>query len=101
MWSKMVYLIGHESSDQWTNSGEWYISYVMDRPKEQTEFAYWSTRDINDAKRFNSKEEVFEYLLNNPQQYGGAILLEYTEEYLEQIKDNEVAKHSISYLGRR
>ena len=95
---KMVYLIASKSYDNVNK--EMRLDYIADKPEHRKNvFEYWYTYNINDAKRFYSKEEVFKYLLDNPQQYGGAILLEYAEEYLDNIRDNEKVKKYIGSLN--
>ena len=91
------YYIGGLGREQLDNN-TWCLSYIMDNPPDRANvLEYWWTTNIYEAKKFNSKEEVFKYLLNNPQQYDGAMLLEYSDKYLESIKDNKKALWYISH----
>lgn len=94
---KSYYYIAHLGREQIDNE-TWCLTYVMDNPEDRKNvFEYWYTPNIYDAKKFESKEEVFKYLLDNPQQFDEAILLEYTDEYLERIRNNKSALWYISH----
>ena len=94
---KNVYLIAHKQWDVFSKT--YKLFYIMDNPEIiPGKFGYCHTLSINAAKRFYKKEDVFEYLLNNPQQYKGAILLQYTNKYLKSIRENTRDKQYIQSL---
>ena len=94
---KSYYYIAHLGREQLDND-TWCLSYVMDNPPDRAHvLEYWHTADIYKAKKFETKEELFSYLGNNPQQMDEAILLKYTDEYLNSIKNNKKALWYISH----
>lgn len=91
---KTYYYIAHLTRDNET----WRLSYIMDNPEHRKDvLEYWHTTNIYEAKKFQSKEDLFKYLLDNPQQFNEATILEYTDKYLEDIKDNKSALWYISH----
>lgn len=93
---KSVYLLAHKSRNQFD---KWELSYYIDNPKgREGVLEYWHSADINEAKRFDSREELASFLLENPQLFNGAILLDYSVEYLERIKDDIKIKSNIRTL---
>lgn len=82
--TKTVYIIGHKGRSY---DGEWRIYFHAG----MTDGVFDTTYDITKAVRYNSKEELFDFLrgycyLNK------VIIFEETEEYLERIKDNDKIK---------
>ena len=94
---KTNYYIAHLTRESIDNE-TWCLSYVMDNPEyRKNVLEYWHTANIYEAKKFETKEDLFKYLLDNPQQVHEAIILEYTDEYLESIRDNKRALWFISH----
>ena len=83
---KTVYIIGHKG-------------YAYDGTKPSIHFyagftdngQYESTNDVTQAYRFASRKDLFDFL-NTYCYLRGCTLFEFTEEYLESIKDNEKIK---------
>ena len=94
---KTFYYLGHLGYNKETDSND-IMKYIMDNPEGRKGICeYWYTYNIYEAKKFESKVDVFNYLLQNPQQFDKIILLEYTDEYLNKIKDNATALWHINH----
>lgn len=85
---KMVYIIAHKGYYGYSDEKTLYFLVGM------RDGAYDTTYDITKAKRFESRDEVFDFLRHYCY-YRGTILLEFTEEYLERIKDDEAVKRRL------
>ena len=78
---KAVYIIGHKGR---TFDGDWKIYFHAG----MTDGVFDTTYDITKAVRYNSREELFDFLRNYCY-LNGTIIFDLTEEYLERIKDND------------
>lgn len=83
--SKLVYIIGHKG---YNYIGDGCHIYFLQGMRDG---AFDTTYDVTKAQRFNSKDELFDYLRTYCY-FDKSILFEFTEEYLDKIKDNEKIK---------
>ena len=84
--TKTVYIIGHKGRS-YINDKDWHIYFHAG----MSNGAYDTTYDVTKAARFYSKDELFEFL-NKYCYLRGTIIFDFTEEYLERIKDDENIK---------
>ena len=84
---KVVHVIAHKEHDEWLNSQGYNIYYHAG----MTNGVFDTTFDVTKAFRFNSKEELFEFLSNYCYR-DRSIIREFTEEYLDMVKDREDIK---------
>lgn len=82
--SKTVYIIGHKGCSY---DGEWRIYFHAG----MTDGVFDTTYDITKAVRYNSREELFDFLRGYCY-FDRVIIFEETEDYLDRIKDNETIK---------
>lgn len=88
MTTKLVYIIAHKEHDDFANEHGYNIYFHAG----MTNGVFDTTFDVTKAYRFNSKDELFDFLKG----YCGfdrVIIREFAEEYLDKIKDNEHIKH--------
>lgn len=83
--TKLVYIIGHKGSN-YIGDG-WHIYFLQGL----RDGAFDTTYDVTKAQRFNSRDELFDYLRTYCY-LDRTIIFEFTEEYLDKIKDNEKIK---------
>ena len=82
--TKIVYVIAHKEHDDQLNAH----GYNIYSHAGMTNGIFDTTFDVTKAVRFNSKDELFEFLRHYCY-FDKVIIREFTEEYLERIKDNE------------
>lgn len=81
---KTVYIIGHKGYDNFDRPRIYFLQGMTDG-------VFDTTYDVTKAQRFNDKEELFDYLRTYCY-FDRSILFEFTEEYLDKIKDDENIK---------
>ena len=82
---KTVYIIGHKGRN-YVGDG-WHIYFLQG----MRDGAFDTTYDVTKAQRFYSRDELFDYLKTYCY-LRGTIIFDFTEEYLDSIKDNERIK---------
>jgi hypothetical protein len=92
--TKLVYVIAHKEHDDWMNEYGYNIYYHAG----MTNGVFDTTFDVTKAVRFNSKDELFEFLKGYCY-FDGVIVREFTEEYLERIKDDENIKKRLCNIN--
>lgn len=89
---------GYDNDIEGMISKEKVINYHMDNPPSRKDIMeYWCTHNIFEAKKFGSSMELFSFLEKNPGLMTlPFIVLNYTDEYLESIKD----KPALEYIRK-
>lgn len=82
--AKTVYIIGHKGRSY---DDKWRIYFHAG----MTDGVFDTTYDITKAVRYNSRDELFDFLRGYCY-FDRVIIFEETEEYLDRIKDNETIK---------
>lgn len=82
--TKTVYIIGHKGR---SFDDKWHIYFHAG----MRDGVFDTTYDVTKATRFNSREELFDFLRTYCYLHG-TIIFDFTEEYLDLIKDNERIK---------
>lgn len=88
--TKLVYVIAHKEHDDFMN----YRGYNIYYHAGMTDGVFDTTFDVTEAVRFNSKDELFDFLKTYCY-FDRVIIREFTEEYLDRIKDNKDIKKSL------
>ena len=91
---KLVYVIAHKEHDDYAIEHGYDIYYHAG----MTNGVFDTTSDVTKAVRFNSKDELFEFLKGYCY-FDRVILREFTEEYLERIKDDEKIKKRLCSIN--
>ena len=84
---KTVYIIAHKNHEDFAIEHGYDIYFHAG----MTDGVFDTTYDVTKATRFDSKEELFDFLKGYCY-FDRTIIREFTEEYLERIKDNEDIK---------
>lgn len=93
---KTVYIIAHKNHDDFAISRGYDIYFHAG----MTDGVFDTTYDVTEAVRFNSRDELFDFLKGYCY-LSGTIILQFSEQYLDGICNNEDMKHilcSIDYL---
>ena len=87
---KVVYIIAHKNHEDFAIERGYDIYFHAG----MTDGVFDTTYDVTKATRFNSRDELFDFLKNYCY-FDRTIIREFTEEYLDKIKDNEGIKHRL------